>query len=811
MTARDRIERGFESWGRTVHRRAWLVVMAALAAVAGLATQLPKIQFDTSTESFLMDDDPTRVLYDEFREQYGRDELIVIAVVAPDVLDPSFLRHLRALHEELENEVPKLHDVTSLINVRNTRGEADELIVEDLLEEWPETPEAEAALRERVMSNPLYRNNLIDDDAQVTTIVIETDAYSSLGQSAGNELAGFDDSDEAHAEPRPFITGEENSEIILAILDLIERHEAPGFKLHLAGSPTMMHHLQIWLRNDMALFTGLAVLAIAILLAALLRTLAGVVLPLAISLLSLTATLGLMAGIGLPLSLPSQILPPFLLAVGVGGAVHVLVIFYQALDRGEDTPGGISFALGHSGLAIAMTGLTTAGGLSSFAAAELGPIAEFGSVAPVGVLMTLLLTLTLLPALIAIFPIRRRARADESRTSVSGRVLVRCGEMAVTHAWTVTLACAGLLGIAVLGVAQLRFSHDPLAWFPEDDYFRVASELINDELKGSMYLEVVIDSGRENGLHDPELLARIDEMRRWSSAYQYQDLVVGKTVSLVDVVKEIHQALNENRRDFYTLPDDRQLIAQELLLFENSGSDDLNDFVDSTFRTGRFTLKLPFVDSVQYEPFMNRIEEQYAVILGDHAEFHLTGIMAVMGRTFMAVIRTMARSYAIALAVITPLMILLIGSLRLGLLAMIPNLFPIIITLGTMGWMGLTLDMFTLLIGSIAIGLAVDDTIHFMHNFRRYYERTGDVAEAVRSTLTTTGQALLFTSLVLSAGFSIFAFASLTNLVVFGLLTSLTIVLAFLADLILAPALLALVARREIMVPSRAPLTEGIS
>jgi predicted RND superfamily exporter protein len=299
-------------------------------------------------------------------------------------------------------------------------------------------------------------------------------------------------------------------------------------------------------------------------------------------------------------------------------------------------------------------------------------------------------------------------------------------------------------------------------------------------------------------------------MRRWAGGVQRGDIYVGKTVSIVDVVKEIHQALNENRADFHTIPQDRQLVAQELLLFENSGSDDLADVVDSQFRVARFNMKLPFEDAIQYAPFMDTVEENFARILGDQASFRLTGLMAIMARTFTAVMHSMAWSYVIAFLVITPLMVLLIGNVRVGMLSMIPNLAPILITLGVMGWLGLPLDAFTLMIGGIAIGLAVDDTIHFMHNFRRYYERSGDVRDAVRQTLSTTGQAMLFTSLVLSTGFFIYALATLRNLVTFGLLTGFTIIVAFLADALLAPALMALVVGRE-RVAAPASVTEEVA
>ncbi len=175
----------------------------------------------------------------------------------------------------------------------------------------------------------------------------------------------------------------------------------------------------------------------------------------------------------------------------------------------------------------------------------------------------------------------------------------------------------------------------------------------------------------------------------------------------------------------------------------------------------------------------------------------MTGLISLLGRTLHAAMVSAAKSYLIAGIVITFMMILLIGDFRMGLLAMIPNLMPIFLTLGIMGAAGIPMDMFTMLIGSIAIGLAVDDTVHFMHNFRRYYDETADAREAVRRTLLTTGRALLVTSIVLSLGFLIFMFSSMNNLFNFGLLTGFTIVMALLADFLLAPALMTLLTARR--------------
>jgi predicted RND superfamily exporter protein len=805
---RERIESWMAAWGRVAYRHARIIVLLVILAVTALGSQPPKIEFDTSTESFLHSDNPLRVTYDAFRDQFGRDDLIVIAIETDDVFAPAFLEKLRAFHDDLENEVPSLEDIRSLVNARNTRGEGDELIVGDLLEDWPETPAQLAEVRRIALANPLYRDQLISRDGRFTTVLIETNAYSALGEDV-DALAGFDEP-AADATPasgeRPFMTGEENTAIVAAVDAVVGRYDAPGFRIYASGAPVMVEALHRAMQTDMARFTALAVLTIAVFLALLFRRSVGVLLPLITVVLSLIATLSIMAATGFAITLPTQILPSFLLAVGVGYSVHVLVIFFQRRRVGDDKEDAIAFALGHSGLAIVMTCLTTAGGLISFAAAEIAPIADFGIFAPVGVVMALVFTAILLPALTAVVPMREGRRSRRTGLVLSQRLLVRTGDFATAHAPAITFVSAGLLCAALLGASMLHFSHDPIKWFPEDDPFRQSADLLNRELKGAMFMELLVDTGRENGLQDPEILKRMEAVRSYAAGVQLGDVYVGKTIGLTDVVKETHQALNENRSEFYEIPDDALLVAQELLLFENSGSDDLEDLVDSRFSKGRMTLKVPFVGAVQYRAFLDKTTPRFAEILGDEVELTVTGLMVIVGRTITAIITTMARAYAIALAIITPLLILLIGRVRIGLVAMIPNLTPIILTLGLMGWAGIPIDAFTLLIGSIAIGLAVDDTIHFMHNFRRYFEASGDVRYAVHETLASTGQALLYTSLVLSAGFFIYMLATMNNLFYFGLLTGLTIILAFLADVVLAPALMVLVAR-----PAKSPavISEG--
>jgi len=321
------------------------------------------------------------------------------------------------------------------------------------------------------------------------------------------------------------------------------------------------------------------------------------------------------------------------------------------------------------------------------------------------------------------------------------------------------------------------------------DPTRRGIEFFDREFQGSSTLEVLLDSGVENGFHDPGLLNRLEELRIYAGSLQRGAISVGKTVSLADVLKEINQALNENRADHYTIPQDRRLVAQEFLLFENAGSDDLEDLVDSRFQLASFMLKVPEEDAIELTPFFDEIEAHVREVFGEDAEVTMTGGMAISCRTFAAVIPSMTKSYAVAFLAITPLMILFLRSFRRGLVSMIPNLVPVIFTLGLMGWIGFPLDISTMMIGAILLGVAVDDTIHFMHVFYRYYGVTGDPVAAVGQTLQTTGRAMLFTSIVLSAGFFIQLLASVDNVSHTGGLMGFAVIVAFLADVLLAPAL----------------------
>jgi predicted RND superfamily exporter protein len=237
---RARVEVAFEQWGHLVHRRPWLTLLLSLVAVGALASQIPRLEIDTSSESLLEPDDPARVQYDAFRAQFGNEEVAVVLIRTDEVFDLNVLARLRRLHDAFEEEVPHLEEVTSLVNVRNTYGVGDELRVDDFLEDWPDTTEDLADLRVRALANPLYRDVLLSDDATLTAVMVEAQAFSSTSNDSDIHL-GFDDVEstpESGFDGEPALqtlSGAENTEFVEAIHRVIARFHEPGFEIHVAG------------------------------------------------------------------------------------------------------------------------------------------------------------------------------------------------------------------------------------------------------------------------------------------------------------------------------------------------------------------------------------------------------------------------------------------------------------------------------------------------------------------------------------------------------------------------------------------------
>ena len=782
----------------TKHPIITLVIAVALSLT--FLSHAPQVKLDTSTEGFLHPDDPYLVQYNKFRNEFGREEMIIATVRSSDIFKLEHLMTLKSLHLELEQSVPYVDEVISLYNARYTHGKDDALYVDNLLEQYLESLISWNDFVTITRNNPLYQNMLISADGVMTAVLIRTQASVTDAKDPPDWLSTFSEDGEAIIAPpdaSSYISDTQNAESVAAVRRIAAKYNAADFMVKIAGTPVLIDDLKVSMKKNMRIFMVLSIATVALCLFLIFRKWTGVILPLLTVLLSVLTVVGLMALFDTPIKIPTQILPSFLLAICICDSVHLLAIFYKRFYVTGNKTESIIYSVTHSGLALIMTSITTAAGLLSFAFADISPISDLGKYGAVGVIIALINTLVVLPPLIVLSPVKFSQKSHPSESVKLDSILTSIALLSVKHSYKIILMAAIFIIIGTAGITRIKFSHNPLKWLPPDMPISVATQEIDEKLRGTATMEAVVNTGVDYKLYEPDILNKIDTINSYLTSIQYGDVFVGKVVSIVDIVKEVHQALHDDDQEYYTIPSTRQAVAQEMLLFENSGSDDLTKVTDTLYKKARFTIKVPWLDAIDYNSLYHLIKQRFTETFTDVQEIELTGVLVLLGRTLTATMESTRTSYLIAFVAITIMIVFLIGDIKLSLICMIPNFFPILIVLGYMGFANIPLDMFTMLIGSIAIGLAVDDTIHFMHNFRKYYDLTGDTTLAIRETLLGAGKAMIITSIILTFGFFIYLFSMMGNLRNFGFLTGLAILMALMADLLLLPALLVVVTKQR--------------
>jgi predicted RND superfamily exporter protein len=350
------------------------------------------------------------------------------------------------------------------------------------------------------------------------------------------------------------------------------------------------------------------------------------------------------------------------------------------------------------------------------------------------------------------------------------------------------------------GVAFIRVDSNTLTIFREDQPIRQAFELVDRTLAGTGNLEIVVDTGVIDGHKDPAVLRAIDELQHRLEG----DLpdIVRKTISLVNVTKDSFRALNEGRDEMYVIPDDARVLAETLVLFDGANPVDRRLLVSDDYQISRIMTSTRTLSSEETVGFMAEVEQLAETHLGPlrgrypELSVSLTGQIPLFLKMMSDMSWSQIKSFAVTLAIISTILLFVLGSLRLGLVSIIPNLLPVVTVLGVMGLLDIPLDLHTLLVLPIVIGISVDDTIHLLTHIRLEQARGADLEAAIRNAMSEAGQAILFTSVILAVGYLIFLISVNKGFGYFGTLSSIAIATACLSDLVLLPALLRLAYRR---------------
>ena len=736
----------------------WLGAGLCAALILGLLPGLARLRLDVSNESYFVHDDPALTRYRDLLRRFGSDETVYVLVEVPGggaAFDPPHLERLLSLGRELA-ALPRVEAVRSPLRSPLVLEREGVIEARSVQEAWAAgelvDPAQRDRWRERVCGYAPFQRLLIDAQARYVGYVVR--------------LQGDDKSPGRRAE------------VARDLERVLDRAEYRDYPRAAVGTPLNATRFAGLLLRELRSALGWGVGLCALCLGLLLRSLRAVLGPLLVVGASLGGTFGAMGLLGVPLSTLSSILVTLLVCVGVADSMHVLVGYQRLAGQGAGPPEALRRALREAFVPCLITSLTTAAGFLALLSSRIAPVRHLGLFAALGCLLALACTVTLLPPLVLGW--RPAPRPDERL----GRLLR--GLLALVLRRPRAVVAASCLGFGLLagGIHRLRVDHDFLAYLAPDEPLRREIEFVQARLGGAVAVEVVIDTGRPGGTGEAAFL---QALRAFVERAEGLDLVRASS-SIHRAVAEVRPLFGEPR----ALPEQDDAAAQLLLMVQLLDPEAHARAVSLDGSHTRVTLRLDVAGSARYQKVLDALEAELAARFPGLPHKHLTGEAVLLARMKDYVLETQVESFLLALGVVSLLLLVLAGGWRLGALALLPNLLPVLGVLGLMGWAGIALEVSNALLATLAIGIVVDDTIHVLHRYRAAARRTGEVSAALGETLETSGRAVLSTTLVLVLTFGVYLGSALGNVREFGLLASATFLLALAGDLVLLPALLCL-------------------
>ncbi|RIK95887.1 MAG: hypothetical protein DCC71_22915 [Proteobacteria bacterium] len=736
-----------------------LASAAALAGLFDLRTGALRVTIDPAAVHLLPAEGAARDRYERARQLFGSEEPFVVALGADDVFQPDVLRRVAELTDAIER-LPHIHHVISLARAPDAIAADGEIELRPLLDRVPEDAAELAALRERALANPLYRDTLVSADARTVAIFAYPERLSS------QELLASGVADRVEAVARAAAT--------------------PALQVFVSGIPFATAKLSQILLGELWLLLPLTVLGLGVVLAIAFRSVLGALLPLVSVSLALLWTIGLMGWLGRSLNLVTAILPPLVVTVGFGYAMHMVAEFGARQAAAPDATRAdrrrlATESVSAVGLSITLGGVTTLAGFLSLALSPIVAIRELALFAVVGVALATLAALTVTPALLAALP--GRALRAPSRGGVLERTTVRLAGFAVR--WRLFVIGAGVVAVALgaYGARRIETATEFVGNLGREAPLRADYEAINERLGGANVIQIVVESPDDGAFLEPANLRALGELTHWLAAQPE----VGGAVSLADYVAVVNRAMADGDPAALRVPDTRRGVSQ-LLLF--GASDETKRLADARYQMANVVVRSSVGDSRGIAALVERIEARLGALPPPLAA-SVTGNVVLFGESLDDLAGGQLWSLAAAFLMIYACLAALFTSLRAGLLALFPNLVPIALYYGALGALGVTLNPWTTLVGSIALGIASDDTIHFMARFNTEARRLADERRAIGAALRGVIRPVTFTTVGLCLGFAVLGLSELQAQAEFGLLAAATLAVAWSVDVLVTPALCA--------------------
>ncbi|MCL4500170.1 MAG: MMPL family transporter [Chloroflexi bacterium] len=744
-----------------------LVIALTIVVTISFAVPFPKAVIDTDPKHMLPETSPVRQYNDSVERDFAlHADVIALGIVNErGIVNRDTLSRVAALTGEIQ-KMPGVvsRDVTSLSTIDNVTAQKGELLVGPPLDRVPESAADLQAFHDTVLANPLFINRIISRDGTATAIYVPIDPKAN-----GKEIAD-------------------------KIRDLLGKPSG-GDRYYLAGDPVARDTFGAEMFRQMGLFSPIAGLVMCIALWLLFRSIPLIVANMAVAMVSIVWCMGLLIGLRFPVHIMSSMSPVFLMAIATD-SVHIFNEFAFRFGELRDKRKAVLDTIAAVGKPVFYSDVTTAIGFASLATASIIPVRVFGLFVAFGTFVILLMSFTLVPAILVLvredrIPVMTRSRNQDDSTARSW--LSRLGQFCVGSAKPIAVVGGLLLAVAVAGLFRIQVNNNLVHWFKQDSEIRTADRVLNARLGGTSTGYLVIQSPAEGAIKDPAMLRNIEGLQRELE----KDPRVGKTFSVVDYVKRINRVLHDDAPGFDRVPDSAEEVGQYLFLFGTSAKpSDLDNVVDYPFQRANLTLQLKSWDAGVMRDVIRRMESYLAA--------HPLPVGAIVKPAGIAyfnlvwndeVLWGMLDSFLVGLVLVLLVLVLQLRSVLWGILAFLPLLFTIVVIYGAVGFLGKDFDMPVAVLSTLSLGLAVDFAIHFVGRFRQRLREQPGIREALVWTVARPGRGIFLNAVLFALGFAVMIFADLTPYITVGVFMAAIMLLSAVMSIMCLPGLVRLFER----------------
>ncbi|KIE20072.1 RND transporter [Vibrio sinaloensis] len=751
-------------WLTMPTRFSWWMLLATMLLVVVATIGGKNLYFRGDYNIFFDGQNAQLRAYDEIQTTFAKSDnlSIVIAPKSGEVFEGETLSLVQQLTKDAW-QIPYSSRVDSLANYQHTEALEDDLIVEDLLLEEYELTDARIDKIKRIaLSEPVVKHSLISGKGDVTVVNITV------------QLPQIDETAEA-------------IEVIDSANALIDKYQQqyPNVEFYKAGIVAMNHAFMVAAQDDSATLVPTMLLVILLFLTIMLRSFLSVIATLVVIVASVMATMGLSGWAGMFLSTATVNIPTLVMTLAVADCVHVIATMRQNMKKGHSKPFAIDQSVAINFMPILMTSVTTAIGFLMMNMSDSPVLRDFGNLAALGVMIACFLSVSLLPALLRVLPIKVK-QVDKTQQG-SPDFMDKLGDWVVSNRKALLPVSAIVIAMSAALVPLNKVNDESVKYFDSRSEFRQAADFMEARISGMTNISIAVKTNESQGIADPVFLKAVGDFSQWLRDQPEADHVA----TLSDVYKRLNKNMHADDQSYYTLPLDRELAAQYLLLYEMSlpYGLDLNNQVNVDKSSIKMVVTVDNLGSVELVDLENRIyawfsqhAPQYEVVASSPSL-----MFAHIGETNMA---SMLSTLPVTLILISALMIFALRSLRLGLISVVPNMAPAIIGFGLWALLSGEINLGLSVVVTLTLGIVVDDSVHFLSKYQRARLQGQSAEQAVRYAFHTVGRALWITTVVLVAGFSVLAMSSFRLNADMGQLSALVIFIALVVDFIFLPALL---------------------